>query len=68
MWLLVGVLTVLLGLLAMLQYRWTGEIGRAEAERQQHRLERSAAADPATFGPTSWTVSRDGSRPGTPSW
>lgn len=42
MWLLVGVLTVLLGLLAMLQYRWTGEIGRAEAERQQHRLERSA--------------------------
>ncbi|MEE8218543.1 MAG: ATP-binding protein [Vicinamibacteria bacterium] len=42
MWLLVGSLAVLLGLLAMLQYRWAGEIGRAEAERQQHRLERSA--------------------------
>ncbi len=42
MWVLMGALVLLLGLLAVLQYRWTGEIGRAEAERQQARLERSA--------------------------
>jgi signal transduction histidine kinase len=42
MWLLIGVLVLLLGLLAVLQYRWTGEIGRAEAERERARLERSA--------------------------
>lgn len=42
MWLLIGALMLLLGLLAVLQYRWTGEIGRAEAERERARLERSA--------------------------
>jgi signal transduction histidine kinase len=42
MWLLIGALMLLLGLLAVLQYRWTGEIGRAEAEREKARLERSA--------------------------
>jgi signal transduction histidine kinase len=42
MWLLIGALVLLLGLLAALQYRWTGEIGRAEAERERARLERSA--------------------------
>jgi signal transduction histidine kinase len=35
-------LTVLLVALAALQYRWTSEIGRAEAERRQTQLERSA--------------------------
>ena len=42
MWLLMVALVLLLELLAALQYRWTGEIGHAEAERQQARLERSA--------------------------
>lgn len=41
-WLLVGALAVLLGVLAALQYHWIGEIGRAEAERQRTRLERAA--------------------------
>jgi signal transduction histidine kinase len=41
-WLVVGVLVVLLGLLAALQYRWTGEIGRAEADRQRARLDRAS--------------------------
>jgi signal transduction histidine kinase len=41
-WLLVGALAVLLALLAALQYHWTGEIGRAEGERQRRRLERAA--------------------------
>jgi signal transduction histidine kinase len=35
-------LTTLLVVLAALQYRWTSEIGRAEAERRQVQLERSA--------------------------
>jgi len=42
-WIALSVLTVLLALLALLQYRWTGEIGRAEAERRQVQLERSAS-------------------------
>jgi signal transduction histidine kinase len=42
MWLVVGVLVVLLGLLAALQYHWTGEIGRAEGERQRARLVRAS--------------------------
>ncbi len=42
MWLVVAVLIVLLGLLAGLQYHWTGEIGRAEADRQRARLERAS--------------------------
>jgi signal transduction histidine kinase len=41
-WLLVGALAILLGILAVLQYRWTGEIGRAEADRQHARLERAS--------------------------
>jgi len=36
------VLTALLVALAALQYRWISEIGRAEAERRQSQLERSA--------------------------
>src|SRR5512138_2079342 len=41
-WLALSVLATLLVVLAVLQYRWTGEIGRAEAERRQAQLERSA--------------------------
>ena len=42
LWLTLAALTVLLVVLAALQYRWTSEIGRAEAERRQTQLERSA--------------------------
>ncbi len=42
LWLTLAALTVLLVALAALQYRWTSEIGRAEAERRQTQLERSA--------------------------
>ena len=41
-WLLLGAMTVLLAMLAALQYHWTGEIGRAEADRQRTRLERAS--------------------------
>jgi signal transduction histidine kinase len=41
LWLTLAALTVLLVVLAALQYRWTSEIGRAEAERRQSQLERS---------------------------
>jgi signal transduction histidine kinase len=41
LWLTLAALTVLLVVLAALQYRWTSEIGRAEAERRQTQLERS---------------------------
>ncbi|HXK08547.1 MAG TPA: HAMP domain-containing sensor histidine kinase [Vicinamibacteria bacterium] len=43
LWLTLAALTVLLVVLAVLQYRWVSEIGRAEAERRQVQLERSAA-------------------------
>jgi signal transduction histidine kinase len=49
-WLLVAVLAVLLGVLAALQYHWTGEIGRAEAERQRARLDREAQRYAAELG------------------
>ena len=41
-WLVLAVLTLLLGVLGFLQYRWTHEIGRAAAERRQADLERAA--------------------------
>jgi signal transduction histidine kinase len=41
LWSTLGALTVLLVALAGLQYKWTSEIGRAEAERRQTQLERS---------------------------
>ena len=41
LWLTLAALTALLVVLAALQYRWTSEIGRAEAERRQSQLERS---------------------------
>jgi signal transduction histidine kinase len=41
LWLTLAALTALLVVLAALQYRWTSEIGRAEAERRQTQLERS---------------------------
>jgi signal transduction histidine kinase len=41
-WLVLAVLTLLLGVLGFLQYRWTHEIGRAAAERLQADLERAA--------------------------
>jgi signal transduction histidine kinase len=41
LWATLAALTVLLVVLAALQYRWTSEIGRAEAERRQTQLERS---------------------------
>jgi len=40
--LLLGVLALLLTLLALLQYRWIGEVGRAEGERLRANLEGSA--------------------------
>ncbi|HVO09434.1 MAG TPA: HAMP domain-containing sensor histidine kinase [Vicinamibacteria bacterium] len=42
-WIALSVLTALLAVLAVLQYTWTGEIGRGEAERRQVQLERSAS-------------------------
>jgi signal transduction histidine kinase len=42
LWLTLAALTVLLVVLGALQYRWTSEIGRAEAERRQTQLERSS--------------------------
>jgi signal transduction histidine kinase len=42
LWLTLSALTLLLVALAALQYRWISEIGRAEAERRQAQLERSA--------------------------
>jgi signal transduction histidine kinase len=41
LWLTLAALTVLLVVLAALQYKWTSEIGRAEAERRQNQIERS---------------------------
>jgi signal transduction histidine kinase len=41
LWLTLAALTVLLVVLAGLQYRWISEIGRAEAERRQAQLERA---------------------------
>jgi signal transduction histidine kinase len=41
LWVTLAALTVLLVVLAALQYRWTSEIGRAAAERRQAQLERS---------------------------
>ncbi len=42
LWLTLAALALLLTALAALQYRWIGEMGRAEAERRQAQLERSA--------------------------
>lgn len=42
LWLTLGALTALLVALAALQYRWISEIGRAEADRRQAQIERSA--------------------------
>jgi len=39
---ILAALAVLLVVLAVLQYRWTSEVGRAAAERRQAQLERSA--------------------------
>lgn len=36
-----GVLAMLCGLLAVLQYRWIGDVSRAERERLQHGLQTS---------------------------
>ena len=41
-WLILAVLTLLVGVLGSLQYRWTREIGRAAAERRQAELQRAA--------------------------
>ena len=41
-WLILAVLTLLVGVLGSLQYRWTREIGRAAAERRQADLQRAA--------------------------
>lgn len=42
LWITLAFLALLLLLLGALQYRWIGEIGRAEAERRQAQLDRSA--------------------------
>jgi hypothetical protein len=42
LWLVVVVVAVLLAVLAVLQYRWVGAIGRAERDRMQAALEASA--------------------------
>jgi signal transduction histidine kinase len=49
LWLTLAALTVLLVALAALQYRWISEIGRAEAERRQGQLERSAGRFAGAF-------------------
>jgi signal transduction histidine kinase len=49
LWLILTALTALLIVLAVLQYRWTSEIGRAAAERRQTQLERSAWRFGAAF-------------------
>ena len=41
-WLILAVLALLVGVLGLLQYRWTRELGRAAAERRQAELERAA--------------------------
>ncbi len=41
-WLILAVLALLVGVLGVLQYRWTHEIGRAAAERRQAELQRAA--------------------------
>jgi signal transduction histidine kinase len=43
LWITLGVLAVLLVLLAALQYRWLGDLGRGVAERRQSQLERAAS-------------------------
>ncbi len=48
-WLALAALTVLLVVLAALQYRWTSEIARAEAERRQRNIERAAWRFDAAF-------------------
>ena len=42
MWLLVAAMLILLPLLAVLQYRWLGEVSQAERERMQANLKTSA--------------------------
>lgn len=42
MWLLVAAMLVMLPLLAVLQYRWLGEVSQAERERMQANLKTSA--------------------------
>ncbi|HSD25714.1 MAG TPA: HAMP domain-containing sensor histidine kinase [Vicinamibacteria bacterium] len=42
LWLTLSALTVLVVVLAVLQYRWVSELGRAEAHRRQAQLERAA--------------------------
>ena len=56
LWLTLAALTVLLVVLAALQYRWIGEIGRAEAERRQAHLERSAWRLDSAFDRELWQV------------
>jgi signal transduction histidine kinase len=43
LWITLGVLSVLLVLLAALQNRWLSDLGRAEAETRQSRIERAAS-------------------------
>jgi signal transduction histidine kinase len=42
LWLTLSVLTVLVVVLGVLQYRWVSEIGQAEGQRRQAQLERAA--------------------------
>ncbi len=43
LWLTLSVLTVLVVVLGVLQYRWVSEIGQAEGQRRQAQLERAAS-------------------------
>ena len=43
LWVTLGALAALLVVLAVLQHRWIGDLGRAEAERRQAQLERAAS-------------------------
>ncbi len=43
LWVTLGALAALLVVLAALQHRWIGDLGRAEAERRQAQLERAAS-------------------------
>lgn len=49
LWVTLGVLTLLLVVLAALQYHWVGELGRAESGRRKAHLERAASRFQTAF-------------------
>jgi signal transduction histidine kinase len=49
LWVTLGVLTLLLVVLAALQYHWVGQLGRAESGRRKAHLERAASRFQTAF-------------------